>query len=102
MKKWISFLLVILLILLVGAVVVYCFYLSPAAREPTPTAVISESLPSGEEQSWSYIVNKRSHIFHFPTCPSTDQMAQYNKLFSDKSRDELVAEGFKPCGSCNP
>lgn len=94
MKKKLSFLLVMLLILGAGAGVIFRFYLSPAQTA-------SESL-SGGEQVTGYIVNKRSQVFHSPDCPSTEQMAQSNKLFSEKSREELLAEGYSPCGICNP
>ena len=94
MKKKLSFLLVMLLILGVGAGVIFRFYLSPAQTA-------SQSLPGGE-QTAGYIVNKRSQVFHSPDCLSTEQMAQSNKLFSEKSREELMAEGYSPCGICNP
>ena len=94
MKKKLSFLLVMLLILGAGAAVIYCFYLSPAQTA-------SQSL-SGVEQATDYIINKRSQVFHFPDCLSTEQMAQSNMLYSDKSREELLAEGYSPCGICNP
>ena len=94
MKKTISFLLTMLLILGAGVGVIYCFYLSPAQT-------VSQSLSGGAQVS-SYIVNKRSQVFHFPDCLSTEQMAQSNKLYSDKSREELLAEGYSPCGICNP
>ena len=94
MKKTISFLLTMLLILGVGAGVIFRFYLSPAQTA-------SEAL-SGVGQETGYIVNKRSQVFHSPDCLSTEQMAQSNKLFSEKSREELVAKGYSPCGICNP
>ena len=94
MKKTISFLLTMLLILGVGAGVIFRFYLSP-------TQTTSQSLLGGE-QTAGYIVNKRSQVFHSPDCLSTEQMAQNNKLFSEKSREELMAEGYSPCGICNP
>lgn len=94
MRKKLSFLLVMLLILGAGAGVIFRFYLSPAQT-------VSQSL-SGVEQATGYIINKRSQVFHSPDCPSTEQMAQSNKLFSEKSREELLAEGYSPCGICNP
>ena len=94
MKKKLSFLLIMLLILGAGAGVIFRFYLSPAQTA-------SQSL-SGGGQATLYIINKRSQVFHFPDCLSTEQMAQSNKLFSEKSREELLAEGYSPCGICNP
>ena len=94
MKKKLSFLLVMLLILGAGAGGIFRFYLSPAQTASEPL--------SGGEQVTGYTVNKRSQVFHSPDCPSTEQMTQSNKLFSEKSREELLAEGYSPCGICNP
>ena len=40
-----------------------------------------------------YIVNKNSHVFHKPNCPSVKRMNESNKIYSSKSRAELINEG---------
>ena len=49
-----------------------------------------------------YIVNKNSHVFHKPNCPSVKRMNESNKIYSSKSRAELINEGCKTCNNCNP
>ncbi|MBQ9984896.1 MAG: MBL fold metallo-hydrolase [Oscillospiraceae bacterium] len=49
-----------------------------------------------------YILNTNSKKFHYPTCASADKIKESNKKTSDKSRDVLIAEGYSPCGSCQP
>ena len=49
-----------------------------------------------------YIVNKNSHVFHKPNCPSVKRMNESNKIYSSKSRAELINEGCKSCHNCNP
>lgn len=49
-----------------------------------------------------YVINTSSRIFHLPTCPSVSAMKESNKLDTQRSRDELIAEGLKPCGNCKP
>ena len=48
-----------------------------------------------------YIGNKKSHVFHLESCGSVKKMNENNKVEFD-SRDEAVAEGYKPCSNCNP
>lgn len=49
-----------------------------------------------------YIVNKNSHVFHKPNCPSVKRMNESNKIYSSKSRAELINDGCKTCNNCNP
>ena len=52
--------------------------------------------------SYDYILNTNTMKFHFPDCPSVGDMAVHNKEGSNLSRDELIEEGYSPCGRCNP
>lgn len=54
------------------------------------------------EPETSYVINKNSGVFHRPDCGSVDKMKESNKIYSEDSRDELVKEGYSPCGNCNP
>ena len=48
-----------------------------------------------------YIVNKNTLVFHKPNCPSVKRMNEGNKIYSSKSRAELINEGCKSCNNCN-
>ena len=50
----------------------------------------------------TFIVNTNTNKFHKPTCPSVQDMSERNRLEFTGSRDEAVAEGYEPCGSCKP
>ena len=50
----------------------------------------------------TYVVNKNSGKFHYPTCDSVKDMKEKNKEYSTKTRDELISEGKSPCGRCHP
>lgn len=56
---------------------------------------------SGEEQPVieGYIGNKKSMVFHLPTCPNLP--AEKNWVVFE-SRDAAVAAGFHACGNCCP
>ena len=69
--------------------------------EPTPEATpepSEEATPVGMD----YILNTRSHKFHYPCCGSVKQMSDKNKGYFTGTRDELIARGYSPCGNCDP
>ena len=49
-----------------------------------------------------YIVNISSLKFHLPDCPAVDKMSDSNKKTVHSTREELIAQGYSPCGYCNP
>ena len=49
-----------------------------------------------------YVLNNRTRKFHYSDCLNTLLIDTPNREHSDKSRDELIAEGYSPCGSCKP
>ena len=57
---------------------------------------------SGIPAGTTYVVNKNSGKFHYPTCDSVKDMKEKNKEYSTKTRDELISDGKKPCKRCNP
>ncbi|MBR2806346.1 MAG: MBL fold metallo-hydrolase [Oscillospiraceae bacterium] len=57
---------------------------------------------SSPDYTGAYILNTHSMVFHLPTCTQAEKMSERNKALSVKSRDELIAEGYSPCGYCRP
>lgn len=56
-----------------------------------------------ESVTHDYVANKNTKKFHYSDCPSVDQMKSSNRVYYyDTTRDELIADGYKPCGNCNP
>ena len=55
-----------------------------------------------EEQETDYVLNTSSKKFHRPDCPSVDSMSEKNQQEYHGTREELIAQGYEPCGSCNP
>ena len=61
------------------------------------------SVPSGTGSGTSgYILNISSRIFHLPDCSSVKKMKDHNKKEFHGTRDEAIAQGYKPCGNCHP
>lgn len=61
------------------------------------TASSTES--SGEME---YVLNTSSHKFHLPDCSSVASMSDANRQDFVGSREEVVAQGYEPCGRCHP
>ena len=64
----------------------------PATQEP------DDKSPAGTE----YIVNTNTGKFHYPNCRSVKQMKESNKMYYTGTRDDLISQGYDPCGNCNP
>lgn len=75
-----------------------------------PLAPISAAIASGEEansaadtpSTVTYVVNKNTGKFHYPSCSSVPKIKAKNRMDSDQTRDELIAQGYVPCKNCNP
>lgn len=65
------------------------------------TAPVNEPT-SDNKSSVSYIANKNTHKFHYPSCSSVSDMKEKNKWYFNGSRDELINKGYVPCKRCNP
>ena len=66
-----------------------------------------ESWAEGQEAPASdggatYILNTSSHKFHYPDCAGVSTMSEKNKATYTGSREDLIAQGYTPCGQCNP
>lgn len=53
------------------------------------------------EQS-EYIINTNTGKFHKPNCDSVTKMKAKNKKEFTGSKEELISEGYEPCGNCKP
>lgn len=56
----------------------------------------------GEGEVRQYVLNTNTHRFHYPDCPSVDDMKEKNKQPFEGTRDEVIALGYEPCGACRP
>ena len=68
----------------------------PATQKPDP---VQNDSPS---ESTDYIVNTNTGKFHYPSCSSVKKMKESNKMFFTGTRDELISQGYDPCGNCHP
>lgn len=64
------------------------------SKEPT------QSENNGKETK--YILNTNSKKFHYPSCSSADTISDANRKEFNGTRDELIKQGYSPCGRCDP
>ncbi len=98
-----------------GVVIDYATGESIAAEEPSPTASPAGTPqppqantpeptpgPESEGSGAAYVLNTRSNRFHLPDCPGVASMSEGNRRDTNESREELIAQGWIPCGTCKP
>ena len=83
---------------------VFCYNVQPNVKIDYKTgeaeATVKET--TTEKIEAAYVINKKSGKIHRPDCSGVKTMSDKNKLFSNESVDELIAEGYTPCGECKP
>lgn len=69
----------------------------------TPPVVTNpDSEESQPAAGTDYIVNTNTGKFHYPSCGSVKKMKESNKMYYNGTRDELISQGYDPCGNCHP
>ena len=58
--------------------------------------------PAQEQEQTTYILNTSSRKFHLPDCSSVSSMKEENKSTYTGSRENLIEQGYEPCGQCKP
>ena len=72
--------------------------LAPVETEAVPAA--ERSAP--EPQAYNYVLNIKSKKFHWTTCSGVKTMKAENRQDVYMTRDEVIAMGYSPCGTCKP
>ena len=83
---------------------VYCYNVQPGIYIDYSTGESSFAVPvtnEGESET-TYILNTNSKKFHYKNCSNVAKIKETNKSFTNKTRDELIADSYSPCGNCKP
>ena len=82
---------------------------TPTAAETTtaatePPAPAREETPAEQPAAnvFTYVINTGSGIFHYPSCSSAKRISDANRSEYTGTRDDLIAQGYSPCGNCDP
>ena len=74
---------------------------SGSTSEPESTQEPQDTqTETGEEER--YVLNTSSHKFHLPTCSSVESIKEDNRQDYTGTREDLIAQGYSPCGQCKP
>ena len=55
-----------------------------------------------KDKNITYIINTNTGKFHSPQCESVTDIKEKNRIDTNKSKEELILEGYGPCKRCNP
>ncbi len=82
---------------------VYCYNVQPGVviDYATGESWLEGSAPT-EAAPTEYVVNTNSGKFHKPACSSAKTLSEEDKLCYAGSRDDLIDQGYSPCGRCKP
>ncbi len=91
----------------------YCFNVQPGVMidysngysdlaATAGTVTMQRSMQIQDEKEQTYIMNIKTHVFHYPGCSGVANMKEKNKKEYTGTREELIDLGYKPCGTCNP
>lgn len=72
-----------------------------ATVENSAPAASSSSTTSNPE-TYTYILNTNSKVFHKSTCSIVNRISAANRADFSGTRQELIDKGYTPCKICNP
>ena len=83
---------------------VFCFNVQPGIVLDYATGESREAAEETEQpkEAVTYVINTNTHKFHLPDCGSAKEIKPQNRKEFTGTREEAVAQGYDPCGRCNP
>lgn len=88
---------------------VYCYNVQPGINIDYATGASyldsTSSSQAGTQENGTeetYILNKNSKKFHYPSCSSAGDISEDNRAEYTGSRQDLIDKGYEPCGRCHP
>ena len=86
-----------------------CFYVYVYNVQPgvgidyaTGESWLEQTGTSASGETASYVLNISSKKFHLPGCSGASSISEANRQEVTSSREELIAQGYSPCGTCKP
>ena len=87
---------------------VYCYNVQPGVsidyatgENHLDTGQDQEKTAAGEQEE-TYILNTNTKKYHRPDCSSVEDMKANNRQDYTGTREDLIAQGYSPCGNCDP
>lgn len=67
-----------------------------------PEETTESTVPASASTAKTYVLNTHTMKYHTPDCHSVSSMKDENKRTVETTREELIKEGYTPCGNCRP
>ena len=84
----------------------YCVYILNQQDGITIDYRTGDNWLTGENEDitsdWTYILNTGTKKFHLLTCSGAPSPSSKNYQLTDKTRSQVITEGYSPCGICKP
>lgn len=64
--------------------------------------IVPTSSPIVTSENTTFILNTSSGIFHKIDCDAVSKMNEKNREDVTDTKEDLIAQGYTPCGYCNP
>lgn len=61
-----------------------------------------EENPEEASKEQSFVLNTNTHKFHRPDCSGAENIKVKNRKEYSGDREQLIREGYEPCGRCKP
>lgn len=81
---------------------VYVYNVQPGIKINYATGESCLADDGTESGNIQYIINLSSKKFHFSDCSGVKTMKEENREVYTGSREDLLKQGYEPCGTCNP
>lgn len=72
------------------------------SKNEKKTEKAAEKKTAAPSAQKTYVLNKSTMKFHLPSCSSCSKIKAENKGSYTGSRDDLIGQGYSPCGNCHP
>lgn len=79
--------------------------IAPTTAKPTtvaPTTIAPTTAPPAVGTKRDYVLNTNTKKFHYTTCRHVPTIKPENHKDVHDTRDNIIAQGFSPCGTCDP
>ena len=81
---------------------VYCYNVQPGVLIDYQTGESTESDIGQNSEKQTWILNTSSKKFHTPDCSNAANISEKNWGEIQCTREELIYQGYEPCGICKP
>lgn len=81
---------------------VYCYNVQPGIIIDYATGDSYVETSTNTQSKTTYILNTSTNKIHLSDCSAVKDMNPNNKITSNKTLDDLLNQGYTPCGICHP